>query len=112
MAERLLLKNAKVLTCAGDVNEKPFDGDVLIEGNQIAQVSPGRLEVDPAAVRVVGFDVDGGERELECEGFGASLLQHEIDHLDGILTLHRAEPPERYRAMAALLALDGHLLAA
>jgi peptide deformylase len=66
----------------------------------------------PVAVRVVGFDVDGEERELEGEGFGASLLQHEIDHLDGILTLHRAEPAERYRAMAALLALDGHPLAA
>jgi peptide deformylase len=65
----------------------------------------------PVAVRVVGFDVDGGECELECEGFGASLMQHEIDHLDGILTLHRAEPSERYRAITALLALDGHSLA-
>jgi peptide deformylase len=66
----------------------------------------------PVAVRVVGYDVEGGEREFECEGFGASLMQHEIDHLDGILTLHRAEPAERYRAIAALLALDGHPLAA
>jgi peptide deformylase len=66
----------------------------------------------PVAVRVVGVDVAGHERELECEGFGASLMQHEIDHLDGILTLHRAEPAERYRAMAALLAHDGHPLAA
>ena len=60
----------------------------------------------PYAVRVVGYDVDGGARELECEDFGASLLQHEIDHLDGILTLHRAEPVERYRAMSELLAHD------
>lgn len=65
----------------------------------------------PAAVRVVGFDVEGAERELECEGFGASLMQHEIDHLDGILTLHRAEPAERYRAIAALLAIGAHPLA-
>lgn len=59
----------------------------------------------PLAVRVVGYDVYGKTRELECEGFGASLMQHEIDHLDGILTLQRAEPAERYRAITALLNL-------
>lgn len=59
----------------------------------------------PSAVRVTGFDVDGNPRELECEGFGASLMQHEIDHLDGILTLQRAEPAERYRAITELLCL-------
>ena len=56
------------------------------------------------AVRVAGYDLDGHERVLEVEGFGASLLQHEIDHLDGILTLDRATPAERRRAVAALLA--------
>ena len=58
----------------------------------------------PFAVRVAGYDVAGNERELDCEDFEASLMQHEIDHLDGILTLHRAEPGERYRAITALLA--------
>jgi len=58
----------------------------------------------PVAVRVVGYSIDGDERELECEAFEASLMQHEIDHLDGVLTLHRAEPEERYRAITALLA--------
>ncbi len=53
MAERMLLANAQVLTCSGDVNEKPFDGDVLIEGNRVAKVAHGRLDVDPAAVRIV-----------------------------------------------------------
>ena len=28
---------------------------------------------------------------------------HEIDHLDGVLTVHRAEPAERQRAITALL---------
>jgi peptide deformylase len=58
----------------------------------------------PVAVTVEGFDLDGAERRLEAEGFAASLLQHEIDHLDGILTLDRAAPAERRRAIAALLA--------
>jgi peptide deformylase len=40
---------------------------------------------------------------LELDDFGASLMQHEIDHLDGVLTLDRATPDERRRAVAALL---------
>lgn len=53
MADRTLLRNARVLTCAGGADEKPHDGDVLIEGNEIAAVTRGRLDVDEAAVRVV-----------------------------------------------------------
>jgi peptide deformylase len=68
----------------------------------------------PCAVRVAGFDVYGTRVELECEDFSASLMQHEIDHLDGILTLRRADPAERHRAIAALLSgtTDDLLLAA
>jgi peptide deformylase len=57
----------------------------------------------PFAVRVTGFDLYGNPRELECEDFAASLMQHEIDHLDGILTLQRADRAARQRAIAALL---------
>jgi peptide deformylase len=57
-----------------------------------------------AAVRVEAQDLDGRARVLELDDFGASLMQHEIDHLDGILTLDRATPDERRRAVAALLA--------
>jgi len=57
----------------------------------------------PAAVRVVGEGLDGGERVLDVEGYEASLLQHEIDHLDGILTLDRAAPAERKRAIGVLM---------
>jgi imidazolonepropionase-like amidohydrolase len=53
MAERMLLTNARVLTCSGDPDERPLDGDVLIEGDRVAEVAAGRLEVDPAAARVV-----------------------------------------------------------
>ena len=56
----------------------------------------------PRAVEVEGYDLDGNARAFAVEGFGASLLQHEIDHLDGILTLDRATPAERRRAIRAL----------
>ena len=55
-----------------------------------------------ATVTVQATDLQGHDRMLELEGFGASLMQHEIDHLDGILTLDRATPDERRRAIRAL----------
>jgi peptide deformylase len=56
----------------------------------------------PSWVRVGGQDIFGVFREMECSGFAASLVQHEIDHLDGVLTLDRADRSERARAVAVL----------
>jgi peptide deformylase len=39
----------------------------------------------PAQVRVKYVDPDGKEREVEAEGLLATCLQHEIDHLNGVL---------------------------
>ncbi len=39
----------------------------------------------PSKVRVTYLDLDGKERELEAEGLLATCLQHEIDHLNGVL---------------------------
>jgi len=57
----------------------------------------------PVGVRVEAWTPDGKERVVEAAGYAASLLQHEIDHLDGILTLDRAEPEERRRAIELLM---------
>ena len=43
-------------------------------------------EVDrPATVRVSYLDRDGKTQEIEADGLLATCLQHEIDHLDGVL---------------------------
>ena len=39
----------------------------------------------PAHVDVRYLDVDGNEQMLHCEGLLAACVQHEIDHLDGML---------------------------
>jgi peptide deformylase len=39
----------------------------------------------PAKVRVRHLDREGKEREVEAEGLLATCLQHEIDHLNGVL---------------------------
>lgn len=55
--DRTLITNARVVTCSGDVTERPFDGDVLVEGDRIGGVFRGRAPVDPRSVRSV--DVAG-----------------------------------------------------
>jgi len=40
---------------------------------------------EPASVTVTYLDRDGTEKTVEAEGMLATCLQHEIDHLDGVL---------------------------
>lgn len=49
MAGRVLLTNARVLTCSGGADERPIDADVLIEGEKVVRVAPG-IEADSARV--------------------------------------------------------------
>ena len=53
MSERTLLANGRVLTCSGGPDEHLLDADVLLEDERIAEVGPGRLDVDPASARIV-----------------------------------------------------------
>jgi len=56
----------------------------------------------PAAVRMRGLDAAGRPMRIEAEEPLARLLQHELDHLDGILTLDRASKADRRAAMREL----------
>ncbi|MBI4540235.1 MAG: peptide deformylase [Gemmatimonadetes bacterium] len=58
---------------------------------------PGLEEVveRPARVVIEGTDVEGRPLRLEAGGMFARALQHEIDHLDGILFLDRLSPLKR-----------------
>jgi peptide deformylase len=47
----------------------------------------------PRRVRVEYLDADGRPQARDLEGFPARVVQHESDHLDGILTLDRAASP-------------------
>lgn len=56
--------------------------------------------------RVTGIDLDGDEVVLEGEGLMAQALQHETDHLDGMLYLKRLTPEERRIAMREIRESD------
>lgn len=75
--------------------------DVVAEGC----LSIGEVDVDvvrPSAVKVEAQDVDGEPIEIDAEGYEARVIQHELDHLDGVLILDRAAPEQRREALRAL----------
>lgn len=45
----------------------------------------------PSAVNVCGYNQEGERIEVELDGFSARVMQHEIDHLDGVLFPMRME---------------------
>lgn len=49
--------------------------------------------------RVVGVDLNGEPSELSGTGLLAQALQHEMDHLEGVLYLDRLDPEDRRAAM-------------
>ena len=50
---RVLLANARVVTCSGDLTERPFDGDVLLDGDRVVEVFHGRASIDPGSAQTV-----------------------------------------------------------
>ena len=58
--------------------------------------------VRPKVVTVRGLDLDGNEVVLEGDELMGRVIQHEIDHLDGVLLLDRLEPDVRREALRAI----------
>jgi peptide deformylase len=67
----------------------------------------------PKVVTVRGIDLDGMEVVLEGDELMGRLIQHEIDHLDGVLLLDRLDADARKAALRELRqrALDGTIAA-
>jgi peptide deformylase len=53
-------------------------------------------------VTVAGKDEHGEDVRLELEELGARVLQHELDHLDGVLIIDRTTPEARREALGIL----------
>jgi peptide deformylase len=53
-------------------------------------------------VVVAAVDADGNHVEVDAEGLEARVIQHEIDHLDGVLIVDRAEKDDRKTALRDL----------
>ncbi|HEB52970.1 MAG TPA: peptide deformylase [bacterium] len=57
-------------------------------------------------ITVVYQDLDGQEQSLKCDGWLSRIVQHEIDHLEGVFFVDRLTPTEKMRVKAQLLELE------
>jgi peptide deformylase len=87
------------------------------KGDEVESMEEGCLslpgvgvEVErPIHVRVRASDERGAPLTIEASGLEARVIQHEIDHLDGVLILDRTTRDQRKQAMRAMReAMAGH----
>ncbi len=90
----LVLINPEVVAKAAELAVRE-EGCLSLPG-QYAEVSR------PARVRVRFEDEQGVRRDLEAEGLLAACLQHELDHLDGVLFVDHLTPLRRNMLMRRL----------
>ena len=62
--------------------------------------------VRPKEVHVTGIDLDGNDVSFDADEVFARMLQHEIDHLDGVLLLDRLDEDQRKEAKKAVRQLQ------
>jgi peptide deformylase len=61
------------------------------------------VEVErPTALKIEASSPEGEPISIEAEGLEARVIQHELDHLDGVLIIDRTTPEQRRAALAQL----------
>jgi peptide deformylase len=106
ISQRLLVyrvgPDAPVIALANpEIEWASADEEVLEEG---CLSIPG-ITVDverPIHVRVKASDEEGQDQLIEASGLEARVIQHEMDHLDGVLILDRTSREQRREAMRQL----------
>jgi peptide deformylase len=90
------LVNPRPVT-AGEETESADEGCLSL-GAALVVVQVER----PLTVTVEAFDPEGKELRIDAEGLQARVIQHELDHLDGVLTIDRTTQEQRREALAQL----------
>ena len=84
------------ITLLNDIKEDDWEGCLSIPGMR-------GLVSRFSHIRYTGFDASGKPIEVNAEGFHARVVQHECDHLDGILYTHRLADPQKFGFTEELL---------
>lgn len=88
------LINPEIVAAADELVTRE-EGCLSLPGQYADVTRPGR-------VRVRYLDLEGARREIEADGLLAACLQHEIDHLDGVLFVDHLSPLKRNMMMRRL----------
>jgi peptide deformylase len=79
----------------GDETEFDEEGCLSLQGVRFPVERATRIVIE-------GKDENGEDVRYELEGYGARVAQHELDHLDGVLIIDRADDEYRKEALSAL----------
>lgn len=85
------LCNPRIVETSGET-EVVEEGCLSLPGIEVPIERPSSLTCE-------AFDLAGEPVRIEAAGLLARVLQHEIDHLDGVLIIDRATPEERKAAI-------------
>lgn len=85
------------LTASSEEQETSEEGCLSLGAASVVVPVERALRVTLAASTPAGESV-----EIEAEGLEARVIQHELDHLDGVLIIDRTTPDERRGALAQL----------
>lgn len=78
------------------------DGEWLYEEACLSVPGLSFEIVRPKQILVSGLDIDGNEVQIEADELMSRLIQHEIDHLDGVLLLEHLDDEQRRTALTEL----------
>jgi peptide deformylase len=85
------------LVIAGEETESADEGCLSLGAASVV------VQVErPLTVTVEAFDPEGKELRIDADGLQARVIQHELDHLDGVLTIDRTTQEQRREALAQL----------
>ena len=81
----------------------PVGDDTEVDEEGCLSLGPVRVRIERAVrVDVEARDATGEPVSLSLEGMDARVVQHELDHLDGVLLLDRADAESRRDALSQL----------
>jgi peptide deformylase len=89
---------------------EPFGPIAELEEGCLSVPGIRRLISRPQSVRLKWTDLDGKAQEGEFEGLLARIIQHECDHLDGVLFFERMSEADRLSIKDDLAALEEQYL--
>lgn len=102
-----------VLDCIRDAEEdekQPMffaNPEIIWTSEEVAEYEEGCLSIPgiyenvtrPAQCKVTFLDYDGKAQEIHCKDFLATVIQHEVDHLNGVLFIDHISRLKRGIAM-------------
>ena len=92
--ETIAVVNPQVVS-SSEERESEEEGCLSLQGIQV----PVERHL---AITLEAHDPAGARLELELEGIEARIVQHELDHLDGVLIIDRTDDEHRKEALATL----------